>query len=941
MATYKYTDSTGFNNGSNDTSTLDWLLADKFIFDGDAEDLTASSLQIEQSGLNVTVSFNFDGGQKALTLNATELAKIGSTTFTFADGGKVLIGDGTTATDKDGQNNALISTLSDDYIDGLGHGAAGDTVKYTLAISGVTVDLSNTTSAQDTGGAGVDFIKNVENIVGSKYNDKLTGDAGDNNLNGGLGNDIMTGGDGNDYYVATAGDVIVEAADEGTDTVETKTDYILGANLENLVMKSGSFNGTGNGLANTITGNTSANIIDGGLNTSGFDTMEGGSGNDTYIVNNNLDVITETSTGGTDTAFIMATAGVHTLSNNVEIVRLVGAASVDASDSEVTTATIYAGTGANTITGSGGTLSYEYGATRGVTVSLALGTVAQTTVGSGSDTITAGSFSNLTGSRFNDTLTSSANGGTVKGLAGADTLISSSADATLDGGAGNDTYNLGEFGATTLKDSGGSDTVLATSSVNLTQSGSTSIENLELTASTGTITGTGNTLANTLTANASGTANITLVGGAGNDTYFVNNTGTGAVSITEASSAGTDSVFSSVDFSLATDGANVEKLTLTGSATTGTGNDSINTITGNDLGNTLSGNGGNDTLLGGAGEDILNGGTGNDIMTGGDNNDILDGGEGSDTMTGGNGDDTYVVNVSTDKVIEAAITDANPDAGTDTVQSSISTSTGYTLPINVENLELIDSALNGYGNTLNNTLTGNGENNILDGKTGADTMIGGAGDDTYYRDNVDDVITETNNTINGVDTVYSSLTYTLVSHLENLTLTGTAANSGTGNSADNIINGNTGANALIGLGGNDTLNGNSGADTLNGGAGNDELDGGAGKDVLVGGAGNDTFVFSQVSGHLTTSITSTDVIGDFDNTTEEDLIDLSGIFGGSASFIGTNAFNGTDATGQVRVEISGADLIVQGSTDADNAAEFVIVLTGGFELTMTSGDFIF
>ena len=62
----------------------------------------------------------------------------------------------------------------------------------------------------------------------------------------------------------------------------------------------------------------------------------------------------------------------------------------------------------------------------------------------------------------------------------------------------------------------------------------------------------------------------------------------------------------------------------------------------------------------------------------------------------------------------------------------------------MENLTLLEGAgsIYGYGNALNNVITGNSAANVLDGKTGADTLVGGAGDDTYVVDNAGDVVTE-------------------------------------------------------------------------------------------------------------------------------------------------------------------------------------------------------
>ena len=221
-------------------------------------------------------------------------------------------------------------------------------------------------------------------------------------------------------------------------------------------------------------------------------------------------------------------------------------------------------------------------------------------------------------------------------------------------------------------------------------------------------------------------------------------------------------------------------------------------------------------------------------------NDYIDGGYGADRMLGGTGHDTYVVDNVGDQVIETA------DGGFDTVRVSFS----YTIPVNVEVLELTGSAaINAtgsdmadrlYGNSSSNILWGLGGNDILNGGAGTDTAIGGTGHDTYYVDNPGDVVVEYAN--EGTDWVATPFSYTLGQNLENLSLLGTAAANLTGNELDNQIHGNGYANVLTGLDGNDRLYAGNGDDTLFGGDGADLLDGSFGVDAMAGGTGNDTYL---------------------------------------------------------------------------------------------------
>lgn len=397
-------------------------------------------------------------------------------------------------------------------------------------------------------------------------------------------------------------------------------------------------------------------------------------------------------------------------------------------------------------------------------------------------TLSGTSAINGTGNGSHNLLTGNSAVNSLSGGAGNDTLNGGAGADVLTGGTGDDLYVVDNASDKTTENAGeGLDTVESF----VTWTLATNLENLTLTG-TSTIDGTGNGSANVLRGNAAantlngGTGIDTLIGGAGNDSYVVDNI---ADQVIENANEGTDSLSSTVTYTLS---AHLENLTLSGTtAINGNGNDLANTLTGNSAINTLNG---------GAGNDTLNGGTG------------------ADSLAGGSGDDVYIVDNTADKVFE------NAGEGTDTVQSSVT----HTLVANVENLTLIGtSAINGTGNGGANLLTGNSAvnslnggagNDTLNGGAGADALIGGAGDDRYIIDNTSDKVTE--NAGEGTDTIESSVTLTLATNVENLTLTGTSAINGTGNTGANALTGNAANNTLTGAGGNDTYRGNAGTDTL-------------------------------------------------------------------------------------------------------------------------------
>jgi len=223
-------------------------------------------------------------------------------------------------------------------------------------------------------------------------------------------------------------------------------------------------------------------------------------------------------------------------------------------------------------------------------------------------------------------------------------------------------------------------------------------------------------------------------------------------------------------------------------------------------------------------------------FTGTNGNDILPppGGDNS-------GDDDFFALDGDDQI--------HAGTGNDTVDSSSGNDTAWG--------EAGDDFLNGgigndklYGGADTDDMDGGGGDDTLDGGTGADDMRGNFGDDKYYVDNVGDTVTEFAAS-DGLDRVYSQVTFTLSQFVDNLYLTGSAIIDGTGNDTANQIYGNDKVNTLTGLDGNDRLNGGIGADFMLGGVGSDTYYVDSSKDTVneLGGDGTDK-VYSSVSYNL-------------------------------------------------------------------------------------------
>lgn len=596
-----------------------------------------------------------------------------------------LLGSGNIDGTGNALNNVLAANAGNNVLDGQGGNDTASYASVTLfslvsanpvtatlvhstAMAGVMVDL-NIIGAQDTQGSGRDTLISIENLTGSAFDDELTGNAAVNVLDGGGGADLLTGGRGSDIYIVDGADVVVEfnGAAEGIDTVQSSVSYRLTANVEYLVLTGTALYGIGNNLDNRLTGNSGANFLDG---RAGADKMDGGQGNDTFVVDNLGDEITDAS--GTD--LVLSYININ-LGGTIENLRLMGTNALDGTGNALNNM-FWANTGDNVMNGGGetlvsgikgDTLSYEYGATSGITLDLA-NQAAQQTGGSGSDTVI--NFENVIGSAYDDLLAGNAAANILDGFLGEDTVSYAAAGASVtvdltlqqaitdgivdtvrnfenivgsaygdlligdlgnnafDGGNGRDTVSYenvreDEGGVVVNLSIQGAQNTLASgwdTFVPIEHTTRSTIENI--TGSVNNDSLTGDMYANQLDGSSGndtlrgGVGDDSLMGGEGNDQIF------GGLGDDTGLYLGERSV--------------VVDLNLTGPQDTGYGRDTLSSV------ESLTSGSGNDLLTGNTANNVLNGGLGQDTLLGGAGDDVLVGGSGLDRLTGNTGMDTFV-----------------------------------------------------------------------------------------------------------------------------------------------------------------------------------------------------------------------------------------------------------------------------------------------------------
>ncbi|MGH6614208.1 beta strand repeat-containing protein [Sphingomonas sp.] len=571
------------------------------------------------------------------------------------------------------------------------------------------------TGIANLSGAGND-ADNV--ITGNGGANSLTGGLGNDQILGGAGSDILDGGDGNDSLFSnlvdqafyglsdTGNEVDTLSGGDGSDrisagygdnidggggedilsisfagaTVGVTFDFSTLASGGSLVIGGGLITGieqvidiNGSNFADNITISTGANSA----NPGGFIDASGGGGNDVI-------------TGGIGNQYLSGDAGSDTLyggdGNDILFgnlkARIDNGSDVDTLNGGAGSDRFYAGYGDNIDGGTGNdflNLNFK-GATAGVTVDFSpLGSGSSVVVGGG---IITGieTIDTVEGTNFADNITTGNSYAFseiwVSGEGGDDIVTLGFYAGRAFGGVGNDTLSGSTVGADSLYGDAGDDIIFG-------KGGNDSISG-----------GDGNDTID------GGTGADTMAGGAGDDIYIVDFFDD---IVTEVANEGRDLVLSSYNYMLT---ANVENLTLTGTATVGVGNDANNVITGN------------------SGANTLNGGLGADILIGGLGADRLDGGGGIDTVSYADSLGAISINLQT------GVGTGNAAQG-----------------------DIVTTVENMIGSAFDDTLIGDGNANRLNGTRGADTMSGAAGADVFVFDTILDSADTITDFVQGTDRI--------------------------------------------------------------------------------------------------------------------------------------------------------------------------------------------
>ncbi len=703
-------------------------------------------------------------------------------------------------------------------------------VSYTLPANVEILRLTH--FAQDGSGNGGDNV--------------LYGTAAHNTLSGEGGNDDYYGGAGDDSYWDTVssttqrGGRVFEIEGEGWDALYSNhVSVVLDDNVEELniidpIGSSGSY--MGNDSDNVINATRGWNAfdtvrIDGGA---GADSMFGGEGINTFVVDDTGDTVSQSN--GYAEGTIEASVS-HALGHNFRVIKLTGQDAIDGTGNGASNELWgHLNASANRLTGLDGDDIYH----------LDLLDTAIEQAGGGFDTVylhgtssgpgvvnMADSWANIEGlyldANFGDvdvvgtdaanTIHGSLGVNIIRGMGGNDTLYLSGSRSTALGGSGNDTVYLWGVGFATVDGGTGNDTIVA-------DGGQLQVL-LSMDGGADTVSGAAARSAAQWSAQRDVQSFIALADGADASALRLVRSGKDlSVSLNGGGSLTVKGYYNGAEAVTALDAIRLGDGTfLTRDAlAAGVGRVSLQVATArNDLLITsaavrsLAGGDGADHLYGQHTQDQLDGGAGDDRLYGGDGQDQLQGGAGNDLLSGGRGADTYLFTAGwgQDVVDDLQRVDTVAHAGAQLEDDETLNTVQFDATATVADIALLRDGLD----------------LLLRHKTAGDTIrVQG------YFDAVQG---------NGLMQVrFANGTVWSAAHIDQLVniVTGTAGNDVlTGLPTGGDITGLAGDDVLTGLGAADRLFGGGGNDTLDGGGGNDLLDGGPGADAMAGGAGDDTY----------------------------------------------------------------------------------------------------
>ncbi|MFO0293009.1 MAG: beta strand repeat-containing protein, partial [Rhodospirillales bacterium] len=914
-----------------------------------------------------------DGGP-GIDIADFRTATVGITATLGANGG-AIVADGLGGTDtlvnieglaggsgddrfvgNDAPTNLFHGRKGNDVIDG---GGGFDIAIYEDSRAGIsaTLNAAGTVSVLDGWGT-TDTLIGIEGIIGSDFDDRLTGDAGGNFFRGGAGNDVIdgkAGGDRIDYGGSPTGVTVVLLA-EATVTVSDgfgTTDTLVG--IENITGSAHDDALTGDAGNNNLRGSRGADRLDGG--TGGFDRVD-------HV--NDPGGVTVTLSNGTG----LAVDGWGMTDALIRIDAATGSAFADIMIGGLGNQEFVGGAGDDTIAGGAldpnflffDTVSYRDDPA-GILVTVLPGSPNDFVVIDASGaTDSLIEIDQIIGSAFADTFIGGAGAQRFMGLGGAD--IFDFGDTTIAGvGYGADSDDL-DYSQDTA---GISLTVLDENGTALDGSGATD-------TFSGVERVIGSSFADTMSA-AGSTLRVIMRGGGGNDTL------TGGNATNDRLDYNTNATAITADLALGQVIAGVGDTDSVSGFEQVRGSSSADTLFGDASDNSLEGRGGDDVLRGGAGNDTLVGsdtsGTvstdtseaQNDTaiydtdpagitvsMTLNQSGTVRDGYGNTDTLVdidrifgtgfadifvGGAGRQRFRGNSGADIFIGGEGTGGSFGNGTDFDDILYNTDpAGITVSVFDEAGTVIDGF--GFTDTFSQierivgsafadvmSASVGSMNVVFRGMGGADILTGGSsGSDRADYNSGEETSGISVDLVAGRATDGFGTTDTLAS-IERIT----------GTSFDDIVTGDGADNSFAGNNGNDTLNGAAGNDTLDGGSGSDILRGGAGNDLLSGGDGGDMAMFDDATSGVTATLngagTATVIASGLGIDT---LVSIERIAGGAFNDTlvgdsGTNALRGG----------AGNDLLNGGGgvdyADYRNAAAAVtITLNQSGTVTVADGD---